>query len=386
MKSLDPNINNLYNFILKLTLFLGIATSPLYLLNSGLPQLSHLFLFLFSILVLLKFGISLDRYFYFFLFFVSFSFLVNIFYIYKDLFQIKFIEIKYLRVSVFLIYNFIITISLISYFRHQKNYDLVLYGLVFSILIIFFHLIYEIFSSKLGYRYTAFYNNPNQLGYFSTCCFALIYLMYRNLYLSYSLMIVFISMIFIFSILSLSKAAIVAIGVCAIFAIKPLYHKNSKIIFIIICLAIIYTIIYFFDEIIKTNVFFRMMNMVGESDSSLDVRGYFVFLEGNIVQLIFGMGPKNAIEFHGYEIHSTFASILSLYGLIGVLLFALLTFSWMIYIKNKYGLIGLICVCGPPLLYGLTHNGIRFSFFWVVFAVSLLIEINPNNKNFSNNK
>lgn len=385
MKSLNPNINNLYNLILKLTLFLGIATSPLYLLSSGSPQLSHLFLFLFSILVLLKFGISRDKYFYFFLFFVFFCFLINIFYIYKDLFQIKFIEIKYLRVPLFLTYNFIITISIISYFRHQKHFDLVLYGLVISILIIFFHLIYEVFSDNLGYRYTAYYNNPNQLGYFSTCCFALVYLMYRNLYLSYNFMIIFISIIFLFSILSLSKAAIVAIGICAVFTIKPTFHKNSKIIFTIISLAIIYLFIFFFDEIIKTNVFFRMMNMVSESDSSLEMRGYFVFLEGNLAQFIFGMGPKNTFEFHGYEIHSTFANILALYGLIGVLLFSLLTFSWIFYIKNKYGLIGLICVCGPPLLYGLTHNGIRFSFFWVIFAVSLMIEINPK-KNFSNNK
>ena len=44
---------------------------------------------------------------------------------------------------------------------------------------------------------------------------------------------------------------------------------------------------------------------------------------------------------------------------------------WILDINKTYGLRGLICVCAPSLLYGLTHNGIRFSMFWIMFAVSI---------------
>ena len=33
-------------------------------------------------------------------------------------------------------------------------------------------------------------------------------------------------------------------------------------------------------------------------------------------------------------------------------------------------------MCGPSLLYGLTHNGLRFSMFWIMFAVTIALSKN----------
>jgi hypothetical protein len=83
------------------------------------------------------------------------------------------------------------------------------------------------------------------------------------------------------------------------------------------------------------------------------------------------MGLNKAYELQGHEIHSTFAIVLTHYGFIGLLIFNLLMLCWVLDIKKSFGLNGVICICAPSLLYGLTHNGIRFSFFWIVFAISI---------------
>ena len=119
------------------------------------------------------------------------------------------------------------------------------------------------------------------------------------------------------------------------------------------------------------DLFKRTLNMFSESDSSLSHRGYTVFFEANPLQTIFGMGVKNVYKFHTYEIHSTFGMIFTSFGLFGFLFFLTLMIFWILDIKNSYGLRGVICVCGPSLLYGLTHNGVRFTMFWIMFAVTI---------------
>ena len=52
-------------------------------------------------------------------------------------------------------------------------------------------------------------------------------------------------------------------------------------------------------------MFDRTINMFYEGDSSLEVRGYKVFLKV-VLFALFGMGIKNIINIQKYEIHSTF--------------------------------------------------------------------------------
>ena len=74
--------------------------------------------------------------------------------------------------------------------------------------------------------------------------------------------------------------------------------------------------------------------------------------------------------------------ILTSYGLFGFLIFFALMLFWILDIKNSMGFESNF-VCAPSLLYGLTHNGIRFSMFWILFAISISLcrEINKQ-KNF----
>ena len=373
MKKLYLEENNLFYEILKLTIYFVIALYPFYLFGSGSIQISHYLLLIFSILVLISIDIRLDRYFYIFFCFIVYNLLVNIFYIYYNLYTYNDLNIKYYKEILFLTYNFIITIGIISFFNKHRKFDIVLYAVVTAIIIIFCSYIYEILVGKNSYRFSSFFNNPNQLVYFCCCCFSLVYLFYRNLFISYYLMLFLIGLVFLISTFTLSKAAYFSLIACILFAIKPFNLKNSNIVYLIFVLFVCFFINVFYLEIIDSNAFHRLINFKTESDSSFLMRGYFVFFESNSLQAVFGMGPENVFDIKGYEIHSTFMMILTSYGLIGFLIFGLLMLFWILDIKKTYGLRGVVCICAPTLLYGLTHNGIRFSMFWIIFALSILM-------------
>ena len=373
MKNLDFKRNNLLYRVLKLSLYFAIALYPLYLFPSGSIQISHFLLLIFSISVLVLIGFPVDKYFYTFSFFLLYCFAVNVFYVSYDIYVFGYSDLKYSKGILFLSYNFILTISLMSFVNYSKKFNTILYGLGTAILIILISVLNEYFFGTIGYRFKGYFNNPNQLGYFSVCCFSLIYLFYRNLYISYYLMIIFITIVVLFSILTLSKAAFISLFLCILFAIKPYNYKYSKIIILIFFLAVLFLMTIFYNQIIDTNVYYRLVNVFNESDSSMEVRGYLIFFEANLANAIFGMGPQKVYEIRGYEVHSTFMMILSYYGFIGFLIFGLLMLYWILDIRKSYGIIGVICICAPSLLYGLTHNGIRFSMFWIIFATSIFL-------------
>lgn len=115
----------------------------------------------------------------------------------------------------------------------------------------------------------------------------------------------------------------------------------------------------------------RLQGMADESDSSLASRGYFGFLEGNTFQILLGLGAERVAEIVGHEVHSTLASVLNNYGVVGFLMFASALGVWALKLWRAYGFTGMACLTGPAMLYGITHNGTRFTAFWVLFAASM---------------
>src|SRR5690606_30754675 len=83
------------------------------------------------------------------------------------------------------------------------------------------------------------------------------------------------------------------------------------------------------------------------------------------------LGKQNINDIVGHEVHSTFASVLNDYGLIGFILLASAVVKWARALWRRFGLTGLFCLTAPSLLYGITHNGTRFTIFWLLFASSM---------------
>ena len=223
MKKINLVDNTLLDTTFKIILFFGIFLYPVYLFDSGSIQISHYLLFIFSFIVLVINRILLDKYFFTFLFFLAYCLIVTVFYLYYDLTELSDIKlhtnksstIKYLKELLFLSYNFILTISLLSFLNYQKKFNLIFYGVVCANLIILITMLYKFTTGGLEFRFPALFNNPNQLGYYCICSFSLIYLFYRNQYIPYYLMIMSL-LIIIFSMLTLSKASYVALFLCLI--------------------------------------------------------------------------------------------------------------------------------------------------------------------------
>lgn len=217
------------------------------------------------------------------------------------------------------------------------------------------------------------FNNPNQLGYFSVCLLSIVYLLFRNNTVSYKFAVLLFATAIFLSIASLSKAAMISVFLVAFFSLKP--DKSGKqtgfwlIGILVATLALI--VLYQRGILGEFNFVGRLLNIRQESDSSFSERGYFAFLGSSALQLLFGLGKENVLRIVGHETHSTFASIFNAYGLVGFGIFISILLLWARRILSAYGLLGLVCVIGPPMLYGITHNGTRFVFFWVLFATSL---------------
>lgn len=71
---------------------------------------------------------------------------------------------------------------------------------------------------------------------------------------------------------------------------------------------------------------------------------------------------------YALEIHSTVATMLFSYGLLGLGAFLALVISLFMRLPLSIAIYQI-----PSLIYGLTHNGIRFSFFWVVIGLMMAI-------------
>lgn len=224
-------------------------------------------------------------------------------------------------------------------------------------------------------RPTGSFNNPNQLGYFSVCLLSITFLLYRGKQLSYWMAAAVFSIALFLAIASLSKAAMIANFVVIVLALKPVRSRKALLGW---ALAGLVGIAYLFqqyqggafDDLLFAQ---RLANIANESDSSLASRGYFAFAEGNGLQLLLGMGTQNINEIIGHEVHSTFASVLNNYGIVGLTIFAFAMFLWAARLWQAFGLVSFICVTAPPMLYGITHNGTRFTFFWLLFAASMAL-------------
>jgi hypothetical protein len=120
------------------------------------------------------------------------------------------------------------------------------------------------------------------------------------------------------------------------------------------------------DSKLVNSVQERIYSIGSVKDDSLAGRGYDRIME-NPEYLFFGAGEgvyDRFEAFTGSEFHSTLGSLLVSYGIVGLFLFLLIMYRAL---KNdrfrSWNILLFIMV------YGLTHNGIRESFLWVMLAL-----------------
>lgn len=351
-------------------LFLGVALLPVYIFDSGAAQPTHIALALFAGTVWLTTHVALDRWSFLLLLLAGYGTLVELLYVAAGS------DPENLIHAVFLIYNFVIPYAVFAYCIRYGD-GAIARGLMVATAVVIGTVLFsgvELQAIDSATRETGSFNNPNQLGYFAVCLLSLTYLLrlrgaYRNL-----VTIVFYGAAVFLAIASLSKAAMIATFAVIFFASKPRLSRNYLAAWFFaavgaVCLLLVAYQSGYLDQYLFMQ---RLDGLLSENDSSLESRGYFAFLTGNVVQTFLGLGTGNVVRLLDHEVHSTFFSILSSYGLFGFMLLIALLLVWFKSLWRTYGFIGLVCIAGPSMLYGLTHNGSRFTIFWILFALSLV--------------
>ena len=348
---------------------IGIALLPVYAFPSGGVQPAHLLLGLLATLYLLEWRWPRDQW------AQSFGLLVCFVFAVESVYVIDGGDPRYLINAAYFAFNCIVATAIVLY-CDDEGPEGVVRGVMIASAVTLVTIVTQGFDlqtfSEPG-RLTGSFNNPNQLGFFSVCLLAMTFSFYRKKLVGYHVALALFTTSLLVSILSLSKAAMVSnFAVIGLAAAPRLSKKHVVAIFTVIAVFIGSTISNIGVPMLEELTFVsRLAGMLGEQDSSLASRGYLAFLEGNTLQWVFGLGAENVQNIIGHEVHSTLGSVFTEYGLVGAGLFGSVLVLWILRIVRGYGPIGVVCIVTPPMLYGLTHNGTRFTIFWILFGVSL---------------
>ena len=232
-------------------------------------------------------------------------------------------------------------------------------------------------QSSGSIRETGFFNNPNQLGYFGVVLISLTFLCKGE---KYGIKEITAIISGVWSVIaSLSKAAFISTIILFIFIAfaydqeKSFKTVGKKLLLIFVGGGLVY--LFFFTNIINAPALrtllrmrTRVLNSAYENDSKLGSgRGYDRIKELG-VHFLWGKGEGNYKRFsvmRGAEAHSTYASIIVSYGLIG---FALYTTFILRSIVRRPITIRNLSLASGILLYSVSHNGVRNTLVWIFFA------------------
>lgn len=347
---------------------------PFYFWSSGLPQISDLILvFLVLSFIWFKrsysFQLTNKKILLFGSAFVLYATIVNL------TWSIILSTTEMFIPSIFLIYNYIIflIVYLMNSIYKEKVLKTTFYASLISIILQF---LFFLFSGGFsGTRNTGSFNNPNQLGYYALLTAGFIIFITTNLRLKFkwSMLGLFLGLILVFT--SLSKAAILSyIGLIVVYFLTLLSDKNENRKMIIVLLMLLISSIllnsttnFFEENQLLMSVEMRLDSVGDDSDDSLTGRGYDR-ITNYPEHWLFGAGEGEYKRFRGLiegsEFHSTLGNIQVSYGVIGLFLFLMFISSVVnINIKSSWYIILFI------LMYGLTHNGIRNTLFWILLAL-----------------
>jgi hypothetical protein len=350
---------------------LAVALFPIYVFPSGGLQPTHLVFLLLAVVSLYRYGLPEGGWVPVLIVLSGYSLLVEG--IYGSF--APYADWSYVATPGFLFFNFLLSVGVFQVVVRRKKHALwpgVCVAAAFALVSIY---VGGVDLTEIGEegRSTGTFNNPNQLGYFSACLLSLSYLLYREREIGFTVMLGLFAASLFLAVVSLSKAAIIANALVVIFALRPRAKGYGGAIWLGLAIAILGGVAYLavtgrLDDFVFYD---RILNMSNEQDSSLQERGYFAFLNGNAAQIMFGMGNAEVLWLIGHEVHSTFASIMNSYGILGLSLFLSIFVLWARRIYEAYGVASVVVVLGPATLYGISHNGTRFSIFWLLFSASM---------------
>jgi hypothetical protein len=227
---------------------------------------------------------------------------------------------------------------------------------------------------SVGVRATGTFNNPNQLGYWSILLLGTYGVLMHDRRLNWFDLIVVGLSVFV-AIKSVSQATLgVAVLLLLVFLVLHPAKAYVRPCFVALAIAaaLILTlegaVIRYISNLQTVSAIEYRYERALQRDNELEVRGYDRIWRYP-QYIVGGAGEGDYDRFQAErELHSSFGTMLFSYGVVGLALFLAVLYQSL---RSTPLLVKLYVL--PVLLYGLTHQGLRFSWFWMLLGIAAAI-------------
>jgi uncharacterized membrane protein len=217
------------------------------------------------------------------------------------------------------------------------------------------------------FRQIASFNNPNQLGYWSLLSICILWSIAGKTKIKWYVQAPTIVCLVYTTAVALSKSGMISVALLCVLQ----YVKKPRLLLAgLVLLVPVYFALENSD--LAERVKFRLENIGQQSDDTLETRGYDRLIHYPQYAVL-GAGEGGLYRYGDifdsyHELHSTLGTILFSYGVVGLTIF--LAAIWCLYRISSGGSFLYLL---PPFLYGIAHQGLRFSFLWLLLAVLALL-------------
>jgi hypothetical protein len=343
---------------------LFLFSVPFYVAQSGVPQPSSLLIFVVVTMALRRWDGKLEKRTYSaFRVLVWFVLWVCVVDYGWSLATMKWGLEDYVLYPMYYIYN--LAIFLVASVLHRDYGDRFLRATISALSA---SLVLQVAASFVvsgeNYRGSVFFNNPNQLGYYALLVACIVALSQPRLKLSVLRVSALLLGCAYLALVSASRAAVG--GILILLAVLTI--TNRKVLAGVLVAAVAALLIGAPVSKVMEGTEKRMEQR--KDEDVLETRGYDRLWNYKEYVLV-GAGEGDFERFtdnpeKSKEIHSSAATVLFCYGIVGSVLFLLFVAQVMRAVPWRS-----LLILVPILSYTVTHQGLRFSILWVVLAIAL---------------
>ncbi len=220
-----------------------------------------------------------------------------------------------------------------------------------------------------GIRVALFFRNPNQTAYYAVLCGSMVLICSRLKCIprfAGALLLPFYAMLCYIVATSESRAGLAAVGMLIV--LQCLRGIRGILLGMALVLAVTHLNV---GGELRHRIMERIERKKKSFQEELTYRGYArIWRHPEYIPFGAGEGAYHRFEtLRGHELHSTFGNVLMSYGIVGSLLLA--SVFWTL--GRRVGWFNLLYLV-PVWLFGLTHNGIRHTEFWLLPLLLLCAE------------
>ena len=356
-------------------LSVSIVSSPLYIFPSGLPQPADWLMLVFFVAMIVSGSIRhLPQRGYGLI--ISFGLIVvwvaSIQYYWSGLYN----SITMLPALYFL-YNGLVAVMVLTLISRkpavlsllQKSISICLVVCLIGLVIEFVAPNFALVESTKG-RVTGFFNNPNQVGYFSVLGIGALAVIDRFEMTKITVILAgyasaVLSLFFVVSLAAFGSAALI---------IVTIMYKNGftlkRLSRLVVAAILVLSFVFFSNNLTEgwlEDQFDRRVSVFDRKVSNVEEERNYARVLAFPEYWLLGAGKGSYERFYPYEgneIHSSIADMFFSYGIIGLILLLSLWY-FMIKRANRLDLTVFLAV----MLYSATHMGLRFTPFWILLVV-----------------